>query len=190
MPVSGSSRTRSASRNVQPFRNLIDDGQQKFRILIQILISCIGQTRQNEYLQYMRDRSDQNKVLEVVWFECFVIRAACWTIDVLPMIKSCKDNQLAQKIANIQSLSLDFTEVYLLETLVLCRSGRTQDRKHLDSIHDRVLLSLGRYILHKGLSWQRYGSLLTSIRDLRNSICGGMIHSVFSSIIHNILTST
>lgn len=145
---------------------MTDGNQQRYRILIQILLGCIEQVRQNGHFQYLT-REQQNSILRDVWFEVFLLRAACWTIDVVPIILD--DIRLKSAIEMIQGLQLDQTEMCLMETLILFRKdlGRNQGIVgQLDIVNESSLLSLGRYILHKGHPWQRFSKLILTIRNM------------------------
>lgn len=145
---------------------MTDGNQQRYRILIQILLGCIEQVRQNGHFQYLT-REQQNSILRDVWFEVFLLRAACWTIDVVPIILD--DIRLKSAIEMIKGLQLDQTEMCLMETLILFRKdlGRNQGIVgQLDIVNESSLLSLGRYILHKGHPWQRFGKLILTIRNM------------------------
>lgn len=169
----------------------MDGDQQRYRILIQILVGCIEQARQNRHFQFL-DTSQQNVILQVVWFECFLLRAACWTIDVLPIVASCKDSRLTGTIEKIQGLQLDLTELCLMETMILFRKEHGTTRaavEQLESINEGTLLSLGRYILHKGHPWPRYGRLLLTIRSLSDHVLDtSIIYLVFKGIIAELLS--
>lgn len=122
--------------------------------------------RQNGHFQYLT-REQQNSILRDVWFEVFLLRAACWTIDVVPIILD--DIRLKSAIEMIQGLQLDQTEMCLMETLILFRKdlGRNQGIVgQLDIVNESSLLSLGRYILHKGHPWQRFSKLILTIRNM------------------------
>ena len=166
--------------------------QQRYRILIQILVSCIEQARHGTLLYF--DRAQQNIILGVVWFECFLLRAACWTIDVLPVVETCKDTSLAMSLSKIQGFQVDLTELCLLETLILCRKefGTTPVAvKQLEAIHEGALLSMGRYILHKGYTRNRYGKLLTTLRSLGDPVENNKsrIYHLFKSLIGGLLAA-
>lgn len=51
------------------------------QILAKILISCLKQSRQNENFRHLH-RKQQNSILKHVWSECFVLKAAYWSIDI------------------------------------------------------------------------------------------------------------
>lgn len=165
----------------------------QYRILIQILACCIDQVRQNRSFQYI-DRTQQKFILEIVWFECFLLRAAYWTINILPIVNSFDDPFLASKIAKIQDLQVDLTELNFLETLTLCKRehGITQETiKQLGAINENALLALGRYIIQRGHQWPRFGRLLLALRSLGDGAPNNnsMIYVVFKDIIGQILSS-
>lgn len=149
---------------------MTDGNQQRYRILIQILLGCIEQVRQNGHFQYLT-REQQNSILRDVWFEVFLLRAACWTIDVVPII--VEDIRLKSAIERIQGLQLDQTEMCLMETLIMFRKdlGRNQEIVgQLELVNESALLSLGRYILHKGHPWHRFGRLILAIRTMSDQV--------------------
>lgn len=178
--------------NQHQMKSSLDYNQQKYTILVQILMSCINQARQNMHFQYLH-KQEQNVILEVVWFECFLLRAACWTIDIVPIVESCMDHDLTLSIERIKSLGLDWTEIVFIETLILCRKElgmSKQSKKQLEIIHENALICLGRYTLNRGYPIQRYGKLISAVRDLVTNQRNGNIYVVFRSIIGNILGST
>lgn len=181
----------STTKKQQRQTQLIDANQQRYRVLIQILVSCFEQVRQNRSFQYL-DKEQQNVILELVWFDCFLLRAACWTIDVRPIVENCEDYTLALAIKKIQELHLDLTELSIMETLILCRKefGTSQSSmKQLDSIHEGALCLLVRYTLGRGQPWPRYGRLLMAIRSLGDYMQNrkSKIYILFMGIIKGLL---
>lgn len=59
-----------------------------YRILTQILMTCIKQARSNENFSQF-NRNQQNSILENVWSECFILRASHWSIDIGSIIDGC-----------------------------------------------------------------------------------------------------
>lgn len=51
------------------------------QILSQILVTCLQQAKANENFRHF-DMQQQHHILRHVWSECFVLRAAHWTIDI------------------------------------------------------------------------------------------------------------
>lgn len=190
----GDSRKCRTVTQKQRFNQLIDGNQQRYRILIQILVCCIDQVRQNRSFQYL-DRGQQDYILGVVWFECFLLRAAYWTIDVLPIVDGFNDTLITTEIAKLQELELDLTELYLMETLILCRKelGVTAARvEQLEYIQESSLLSLGHYVLHKGRHWPRYGRLLLGLRSIRETMQSNnsIIYVAFKGIIADLIVKS
>lgn len=179
----------SKQQNLQVLGNSLP----QYRILIQILACCIDQVRQNRSFQCI-DRIQQKRILEVVWFECFLLRAAYWTINVLPIVNSFGDPVLTSKISQFQDLHVDLTELHFLETITLCKRelGITQEAgKQLRAINENALLSLGRYIIQRGHQWPRYGRLLLALRSLGDGTPNNnsMIYVAFKGIIGQILST-
>lgn len=178
---------RMTGEKAKPPTNDIHN-QSKYRILIQILVSCIDQARQNEQFRYLH-KQQQDVILEVVWFECFLLRVACWTIDILPIIDSLNEVSLKTAIAKIKSMQLDYTELNLLETIILCRKEfgiSSVAIRQLEMINEGALLSLGRYILQQGHPWPRYGKLLLALRGLGVNFNSG-VYAMFKNIIRGVL---
>lgn len=169
---------------------MTDGNQQRYRILIQILLGCIEQVRQNGHFQYLT-REQQNSILRDVWFEVFLLRAACWTIDVVPIIVD--DVRLKSAIEKIQGLQLDQTEMCSMETLILFRKdlGRNQEIVgQLELVNESALLSLGRYILHKGHPWHRFGRLILALRTMSDQVqSNSFIYRILKDSLNTIIFS-
>lgn len=162
--------------------------QNKYRILIQILVGCIDQARQNEQFRYLH-KHQQDVILEVVWFECFLLRASCWTIDILPIIESLNEVALKNTIWKIKSLNLDYTELSLVETMILCRKEfgiSDLSKGQLKLIYECAIVTLRRYNLHQGHPWPRYGRLLLALRGHGVNNNSG-VYSVFENVIRDVL---
>lgn len=169
---------------------MTDGNQQRYRILIQILLGCIEQVRQNGHFQYLT-REQQNRILRDVWFEVFLLRAACWTIDVVPII--VEDIRLKSAIERIQGLQLDQTEMCLMETLILFRKGLGRDQEivgQLELVNESALLSLGGYILHKGHPWHRFGRLILALRTMSDQVqSNSFIYRILKDSLNTIIFS-
>lgn len=169
---------------------MTDGNQQRYRILIQILLGCIEQVRQNGHFQYLTGEQ-QNSILRDAWFEVFLLRAACWTIDVVPII--VEDIRLKSAIERIQGLQLDQTEMCSMETLILFRKdlGRNQEIVgQLELVNESALLSLGRYILHKGHPWHRFGRLILALRAMGDQVqSNSFIYRILKDSLNTIIFS-
>lgn len=93
-----------------------------FQILAQILVTCLRQAKCNEQFRTLTP-TQQETILNVVWNECFVLRASHWSLDITAMIDACGDPQLRRVIAEAKQLHADVMELNFLETLILCRKG-------------------------------------------------------------------
>lgn len=93
-----------------------------FQILAQILVTCLRQAKLNEQFRLVA-RAQQDAILQVVWSECFILRASHWSLDISAMIESCGDMQLKLMLSEAQQLRADLMELNFLETLILCRKG-------------------------------------------------------------------
>lgn len=99
-------------------------GQQlHFQILAQILVTCLRQAKLNEQFRLL-DRAQQDVILQVVWSECFILRASHWSLDISAMIEGCGDTQLKLLLFEAQQLRADVMELNFLETLILSRKGK------------------------------------------------------------------
>nr|XP_019564288.2 nuclear receptor subfamily 2 group E member 1 [Aedes albopictus] len=56
------------------------------QILVQVLAACIRQARANESFATF-SREQQNQILQHVWFECFILRVANWSIDISSIVE-------------------------------------------------------------------------------------------------------
>lgn len=93
-----------------------------YQILAQILIVCIKQAKANEQFRHF-DAKQQDVILRHVWGECFLLRAAHWSVDISSIIRSCHDPYLERTFNLAKELKADLLEVGFLETLILCRKG-------------------------------------------------------------------
>uniref|UniRef100_A0A1B0C9U6 Nuclear receptor domain-containing protein n=3 Tax=Lutzomyia longipalpis TaxID=7200 RepID=A0A1B0C9U6_LUTLO len=155
-----------------------------YQIMVQILIACIKQARCNEDFRHL-DSHLQSSILQVVWPECFILRASHWSIDIRSIIESCHDLKVAVDSFNVKA---DLVELNLLETLILCRrefSTNNEETLQLELISDRALLALGRYTIQKEGQWQRFGKLIICLRGLAFYTNG--LKSIFRHIIGDII---
>jgi len=93
-----------------------------FQILAQILVTCLRQAKLNEQFRLL-ERAQQDVILQVVWSECFILRASHWSLDISAMIEGCGDHQLKLLLSEAQQLNADVMELNFLETLILSRKG-------------------------------------------------------------------
>lgn len=56
------------------------------QILSQVLMACIRQVRHNEHFAIF-SRAQQNEILRHVWYECFLLRVANWSIDISSLVE-------------------------------------------------------------------------------------------------------
>uniref|UniRef100_A0A182PCS7 NR LBD domain-containing protein n=1 Tax=Anopheles epiroticus TaxID=199890 RepID=A0A182PCS7_9DIPT len=85
-------------------------------------MACIRQVRHNEHFAVF-SRAQQNEILRHVWYECFLLRVANWSIDVSSLVERCCDAHLRSVVEDIKALRVDLIELSLLETLILCRKA-------------------------------------------------------------------
>uniref|UniRef100_A0A182MI86 NR LBD domain-containing protein n=1 Tax=Anopheles culicifacies TaxID=139723 RepID=A0A182MI86_9DIPT len=111
---------RSAN-NANQTPSSYDDGF-SVQILSQVLMACIRQVRHNEHFAIL-SRMQQNEILRHVWYECFLLRVANWSIDISSLVERCCDGHLRSVVEDIKALRVDLIELSLLETLILCRKG-------------------------------------------------------------------
>lgn len=108
---------------VTPPPQVSPGGQQlHFQILAQILVTCLRQAKLNEQFRLL-ERPQQDVILQVVWSECFILRASHWSLDISAMIEGCGDTQLKLLLFEAQQLRADVMELNFLETLILSRKG-------------------------------------------------------------------
>ncbi|CAO1435844.1 unnamed protein product, partial [Diamesa hyperborea] len=89
-------------------------------VLVQILLTCLKQSRQNESFQTLSDYQ-QNVILQNVWSELFVLKASHWPINIMSSIEKCEDRFLYNIVCTTRSLNADLMELSLLEILILSR---------------------------------------------------------------------
>ncbi|EDW83837.1 uncharacterized protein Dwil_GK13826 [Drosophila willistoni] len=159
-----------------------------FQILAQILVTCLRQAKQNEQFRLL-ESSQQDAILQVVWSECFILRASHWSLDISGMIDSCGDNQLKRLIFDAKQLRADILELNFLETLILCRKELALTPEYgilLEANTNAALVSLARYTLHQS-NCLRFGQLILGLRQLclRRFDCA--LSYMFRSVVRDIL---
>lgn len=97
-------------------------GNLHHQILVKILVACVQTALGNEHFRRL-DASLQYRQLRHVWSECFVLRAAHWSINVGAIVDQCECPELRVAIRRTHAMRADFMELALLETVVLCRAG-------------------------------------------------------------------
>jgi nuclear receptor len=122
-------------------------GEFYHEIAAQILLVSLRQARRNEHFCIL-SRSDQDCILRHVWNELFLLHAAYWPIDVSALIRRALNSShmhqhgtkaatnntsrlLRRSLELCQNLQLDAIELSLLETLILCRKGKNEQKYHL-----------------------------------------------------------
>ncbi|XP_035890556.1 nuclear receptor subfamily 2 group E member 1 [Anopheles stephensi] len=121
------------------------------QILSQVLMACIRQVRHNEHFAIF-SRLQQNEILRHVWYECFLLRVANWSIDISSLVERCCDGHLRSVMEDIKALRVDLIELSLLETLILCRKEyalSVREANQLEHLAERALTALSHY------SWQQ-----------------------------------
>ncbi|ALC47016.1 Hr83 [Drosophila busckii] len=160
-----------------------------FQILAQILVTCLRQAKLNEQFRLV-ERTQQDAILQVVWSECFILRASHWTLDISAMIEGCGDAQLKLQLAEAQQLRADILELNFLETLILCRRELALSAEYavvLDSHANTALCSLARYTLSQRSHWLRFGQLLLGLRQLCQQRQDCALSSMFRNVVRDIL---
>jgi nuclear receptor len=119
-------------------------GEFYHEIAAQILLVSLRQARRNEHFSGL-SRSDQDSILRHVWNELFLLHAAYWPIDVSALIRRAMNSGhmhqhgtkavtnstsrlLRRSLELCQNLQLDAVEISLLETLILCRKGKREQK--------------------------------------------------------------
>uniref|UniRef100_A0A182NMQ5 NR LBD domain-containing protein n=1 Tax=Anopheles dirus TaxID=7168 RepID=A0A182NMQ5_9DIPT len=119
------------------------------QILSQVLMACIRQVRHNEHFAIF-SRMQQNEILRHVWYECFLLRVANWSIDISSLVDRCCDGHLRSVVDDIKALQVDLIELSLLETLILCRKEyalSVREANQLEHLAERALFTLSHYSL-------------------------------------------
>uniref|UniRef100_A0A2K6VB68 Uncharacterized protein n=1 Tax=Anopheles darlingi TaxID=43151 RepID=A0A2K6VB68_ANODA len=133
LQVAGNSGTRGDGLSVQ--------------ILSQVLLACIRQVRHNEHFAVL-SRMQQDEILRHVWYECFLLRVANWSIDISALVDRCCDAHLRSVLVDVRGLQVDLIELSLLETLLLCRKEYALGEREADQLAqlaDRTLIALSHY---------------------------------------------
>ncbi|XP_039970666.1 nuclear receptor subfamily 2 group F member 1-B [Bactrocera tryoni] len=159
-----------------------------FQILAQILVTCLRQAKCNEQFRTLTP-TQQEAILNVVWNECFVLRASHWSLDITSMIDACGDPQLRRVIAEAKQLRADVMELNFLETLVLCRKELALSAENatlLESHANGALVSLARYTMQQ-TNWLRFGTLLLGLRQLTQRCYDSLLSSLFRTVVRDIV---
>ncbi|XP_050079329.1 COUP transcription factor 2 [Anopheles maculipalpis] len=133
------------------------------QILSQVLMACIRQVRHNEHFAIF-SRLQQNEILRHVWYECFLLRVANWSIDISSLVERCCDGHLRSVMEDIKALRVDLIELSLLETLILCRKEyalSVREANQLEHLAERALIALSHY------TWQQQPGQLTTAKEHR-----------------------
>ncbi|XP_055633674.1 nuclear receptor subfamily 2 group F member 5 [Toxorhynchites rutilus septentrionalis] len=121
------------------------------QILAQVLVACIRQARVNEsFASFSREQQDQ--ILRHVWFECFILRVANWSIDISSIVERCAGEYLRTVVQRTKELQVDLIEISLLETIILCRKEfalSAKEAQRLESTSEAAVIALGHYNLQK-----------------------------------------
>ncbi|XP_058117564.1 retinoic acid receptor RXR-beta [Anopheles ziemanni] len=121
------------------------------QILSQVLMACIRQVRHNEHFAIF-SRTQQNEILRHVWYECFLLRVANWSIDISALVDRCCDAHLRSVLDDIRALRVDLIEISLLETLILCRKEYAQSEREanqLEQLAEGTLAALSHYSVQR-----------------------------------------
>ncbi|XP_018796232.1 PREDICTED: retinoic acid receptor RXR-gamma [Bactrocera latifrons] len=159
-----------------------------FQILAQILVTCLRQAKCNEQFRTLTP-TQQEAILNVVWNECFVLRASHWSLDITSMIDACGDPQLRRVIAEAKQLRADVMELNFLETLILCRKELALSAENatlLESHANGALVSLARYTMQQ-TNWLRFGTLLLGLRQLTQRCYDSLLSSLFRTVVKDIV---
>ncbi|XP_053691116.1 nuclear receptor subfamily 2 group F member 5 [Sabethes cyaneus] len=136
---------------VQDERGPRADSNLPSQILAQVLMACIRQARVNEsFARFSREQ--QNQILRHVWFECFILRVANWSIDISSIVERCADESLREIVRRTKALQVDLIEISLLETMILCRKEfalGVKETQQLESTSETALLALGHYSMQQ-----------------------------------------
>ncbi|XP_065094592.1 uncharacterized protein Hr83, partial [Ochlerotatus camptorhynchus] len=131
------------------FRHITDN--LPTQILVQVLAACIRQARANESFATFT-HEQQNQILRHVWFECFILRVANWSIDISSIVERCADEQLRTIVQHTKALQVDLIELSLLETMILCRKEyalSAKEAQQLESTSETALIALGHYSMQQ-----------------------------------------
>ncbi|XP_060649870.1 COUP transcription factor 2 [Drosophila nasuta] len=159
-----------------------------FQILAQILVTCLRQAKLNEQFRLL-EREQQDVILQVVWSECFILRASHWSLDISAMIEGCGDSQLKLLLSEAQQLRADVMELNFLETLILSRKELALNADYaliLETHANGALCALARYTLHRS-HWLRFGQLLLGLRQLGLRRYDCALSCMFRNVVSDIL---
>uniref|UniRef100_A0A182FSX7 Uncharacterized protein n=1 Tax=Anopheles albimanus TaxID=7167 RepID=A0A182FSX7_ANOAL len=123
------------------------------QILSQVLLACMRQVRHNEHFAVL-SRLQQDAILRHVWYECFLLRVANWSIDISALVDRCCDAHLRSVLVDVRALQVDLIELSLLETLLLCRKEYALSEREADQLAqlaDRTLVALSHYSVQQML---------------------------------------
>jgi nuclear receptor len=97
---------RKSKRN--PEMKSTDKQKNHFEILVQILLTCLKEARQNQHFkQFSKDRQDF--ILNLVWSECFVLKLAHWSISV---------DDLLEKYSTVDSMISIFSYRFIVDATI------------------------------------------------------------------------
>ncbi|XP_035773834.1 retinoic acid receptor RXR-gamma-like [Anopheles albimanus] len=136
------------------------------QILSQVLLACMRQVRHNEHFAVL-SRLQQDAILRHVWYECFLLRVANWSIDISALVDRCCDAHLRSVLVDVRALQVDLIELSLLETLLLCRKEYALSEREADQLAqlaDRTLVALSP--VAGGWAAIRLAKLLLALRTL------------------------
>ncbi|XP_037942930.1 nuclear receptor subfamily 2 group E member 1 [Teleopsis dalmanni] len=179
----------ASSTVATPYYTLTDTGNVfNFQILAQVLVTCLRQAKCNEQFRLL-ERCQQEAILQVVWSECFVLRASHWSVDISSLIEACGDTHLKRAIGDAQQLRADVMELNFLETLILCRKELSICARNtllLETYANGALISLARYTIQQ-TNYIRFGTLLLGLRNLALRRYETMLSSLFRTVVKDIL---
>lgn len=183
----------------QENKNVISTHQD---VLVQILLTCLKQSRQNEYFQTLSDYQ-QNVILQNVWSELFVLKASHWPINIMSSIEKCEDRFLYNIVCTTRTLNADLMELSLLEILILSRPEyaiNSEERVKLEKLMENTVTSLGLYIYqqqHEQMNSNhdleqlqakinsRFANLLLGLRCLSLHFFESTLNNLFQNIAKN-----
>ncbi|XP_055605210.1 retinoic acid receptor RXR-gamma [Uranotaenia lowii] len=145
------------------------------QILTQVLVACIRQARVNESFALF-SREQQNRILRHVWFECFLLRVANWSIDISAIVNRCSDEILKNIVYNTKSLQVDLIEIALMETLILCRKASSEGGSN-----GTTTLMPPPFALPPPLCY-RFGKLLLGLRGLSMPCYESSVRAMFRAV--------
>ncbi|XP_058839552.1 nuclear receptor subfamily 2 group E member 1 [Topomyia yanbarensis] len=153
------------------------------QILAQVLVACIRQARVNESFASF-SREQQNQILRHVWFECFILRVANWSIDISSIVERCADESLREIVQRTKALRVDLIEISLLETMILCRKEfalSAKETQQLENTSETALIALGHYSMQQ-INAVRFGKLLLGLRGLSMHCYEASVRAMFREV--------